>query len=342
MATIGGLEIHVEMFHAPPPAPEPELLVEPEPEPEPEPAAPVVATPRPATVRASSPLLRGYDPTIPLTALLVLTMLIAALGAAVHRSADPAHHALASLASGTSASSSNADIPPTTLAPVSHPPATTAPSLGDSPAAIPPAGSQSPTAAQPLTWDQQCQQLVDTLSNRNSKRTVDIGALIRSDTFPPLPLPGFEGPQVTDLGHFGTVQEMISGSDPSDPTTALWQQLMIQNGFVGEDQATFVNGDSSYSAAVYQFTTASGARTFNRGTLLNACKTGILMNAQVMPSLSGGMNYLITGEGPPFRATFVAGDTVVRLQICHCVQAPDDQALAGQWAQSVASHVGAS
>ena len=54
------------------------------------------------------------------------------------------------------------------------------------------------------------------------------------------------------------------------------------------------------------------------------------------------MNYLIDVPGaPPYRATFVAGDTVVRLHVCHCVAAPDDQALAGQWAQVVAGAVGA-
>jgi len=61
-----------------------------------------------------------------------------------------------------------------------------------------------------------------------------------------------------------------------------------------------------------------------------------------MAGLSGGMNYLLTEDGqPPYRATFVAGDAVVRLHICHCVQAPDDQVLAGQWAQTVAAEVGA-
>lgn len=339
MATAGGLEIHVEMFHPPAPAapePEAELL-----EVIPDERTPVAAAARPPrTARRSAPVLRGYDPTIPLTAVLVLTMLVAAIGAAVHRSANPRHTLFASFAAGTSGSPPSADNTPTTLAPVTHAPATPAPSSGGSPAAIPPAGSQSPTAAQNSQQIAACGQLVDSLSERNSKRTVDVAGLIRANTFPALPLAGFESPQVIDLGHWGTVQEYISTLDPNDPETAQWQQLLIQHGFVGAESVEFLNGTSSYGAIIFQFTTASSARAFNRATLLNSCSSGYLENPRVMPGLTGGLNYLIA-DGPPFRATFVAGDTVVRLHICHCVQAPDDQALAGQWAQAVASHVGA-
>jgi hypothetical protein len=337
MATGGGLEIHVEMFHAPPPA---ELSLNPEgldaeaqSDGEPVPVLAAALPARPAMPR-ERPMLRGYDPTVPLTAVLVLTMLIAALGAAVHRSANPSHAAVASLAAG---------VTPTTLVPVAQPPATPAPSSGGSPAAIPPAGSQSPTAAQPLTWDQQCEQLVDSLSNRTSRRSVDIAGLVRSNTFPALPLPGFETPQVASVGHWGTAQEYLaSGIGPSDVTASRWQQLLIGNGFVAADDVEFFDNGSSYGVGVLQFTSAAGARAFNKATLLTACTSGILENPKVMPSLAGGMNYRIVSDGPPFRASFVAGDTVVRLHLCHCVQAPDDQALAGQWAQAVASHVGAS
>src|SRR5205823_13077452 len=84
MATLGGLEIHAEMYHAAPvPEPAPEAVA---------PPPPVAPIPAPAPSRQSAPVLRGYDPTIPLTALLVVVMLIAGLGAAVHRSGNPPHH----------------------------------------------------------------------------------------------------------------------------------------------------------------------------------------------------------------------------------------------------------
>ena len=91
-----------------------------------------------------------------------------------------------------------------------------------------------------------------------------------------------------------------------------------------------------------RFASATNAREFNKATLSDFCAQGIIQNLKAMPTLSGGMNYLMVEGGPPYRSTFVAGDSVVRLNLCHCVQAPDDQALAGQWAQAVATRIGAS
>src|SRR6266480_2900372 len=109
MATAGGLEIHVEMYHAAP---------APDPEPEPIVTSTAVAHaptdfPVPSPSPAPSPILRGYDPTIPLTALLVVVMLIAGLGAAVHRSGNPPHHLVAAVTSDGDASSVDATSPTT-------------------------------------------------------------------------------------------------------------------------------------------------------------------------------------------------------------------------------------
>ena len=334
MATAGGLEIHVEMFHATAPAPPPDVYQS-EVDAEPVESEPYAVPERAAVpAKPAASVLRGYDATVPLTALLVLTLLVAGIGSAVRRSTTSAHPALASIASG---SSSSEDVTPTTVAPVLPAPAPSAPSPNGSPAAIPPAGSQPAAAAQ----NSICGELVDSLSNRNAKRNVDIGELIRTNTFPALPLPGFGHPTVADLGHYATVEDYLAArSSPAGTTVAQAQQLLLQSGFVGADSVEFMNAGSSYGAVVLRFTTSAGARAFNRGTLLAACNSGVLSNPAVMPTLSGGLNYLLN-VGSPFRATFVAGDTVVRLSICTCVQAPDDQVLAGQWAQAVAAHVGA-
>ncbi|MBV9411495.1 MAG: hypothetical protein JO148_07860 [Acidimicrobiia bacterium] len=347
MATAGGLEVHTEMNHAPAPA---EVVLNPaaldadlqfDEAPERGRAlaeAALSAVVRSAPVRRTPHILRGYDPTLPLTAVLVLTMLVAGLGAVVHRSANSSHTAIASLASGSSATGGTTA---TTLAPASQPPATSAPLPAGSPAAIPPAGSQPPAAAQNST-ELPCKQTIDSLSSRNSRRSFDIGGLIQAGTFPALPLPGFERPSVAALGHYGTAREYFDAAiDPNDPTSAQLQQLLVQNGFVSADLVQFENAGSTYGAIVLQFTAASGARTFNQQMLLDECGAGYLHYAQAIPRLTGGMDYQVESAGPPFRATFVAGDSVVRLNICECVQAPDDQALVGQWAQAVASAVGA-
>jgi hypothetical protein len=334
MATLGGLEIHVELSHA---APTPE----PEPEAAPTPAAPVqTATPVTSPAPAASPILRGYDPTIPLTALLVVVMLFAGIGVAVHRSGSPSHHLVAAVTSDAETSSGDLSTP-TSIVPVPRQtPATPAPSPGGSPAAIPPAGSQPPVAAQTSA---PCQQAIATLSTRPSKRSVDIANLMRANGLPALPLPGFEHPNVDALTRYDTVQEYIDDAfDPSDPDAAVWQQSLEQAGFVGAEQIDFTNAGTRYGAIVFRFANSAGAHTYNRATLGRFCSEGVLQNAQPLTGLSGGMSYVILQEGaPPFRASFVAGDSVVRVNLCHCVQAPDDQALAGQWAQNIAAQVGA-
>src|SRR5436305_1527703 len=338
MATAGGLEIHVEMQHAPPPAPAPE----------PEFASEVVAertAVAPMQARATSPantrspVLRGYDPTLPLTALLVLAMLVAGIGAAVHRSTTPTHQIVASAPSGASTPSGQAT--PTTITPVPHQtPASPALPPAGSPAAIPPAGSQPPAAAQTASA---CEQVIASLSTRPSKRTVDLAAQMRANTFPALPLAGYEHPNVDALTRYDTVQQFLDDTfDPGDPHAATYGARMTAAGFIGAEDTAYSNAGSIYGALILRFASAGGARDFNRATLSDFCSQGILENAKPMPGLSGGMNYLQLEDGaPPFRSTFVAGDTVVRLRICHCVQAPDDQVLAGQWAQTVASAVGA-
>ena len=88
MATRGGLEIHMELAHAPTPAPVAAPMA---PQPVaamPEGALPrrVIAAPRPPAVEWHMPtFLRGIDPTVPLTALLVMAILFAGVLAAVHR-----------------------------------------------------------------------------------------------------------------------------------------------------------------------------------------------------------------------------------------------------------------
>ena len=95
MATRGGLEIHMEMVHAVAPAvpvaaAAAASIAVPAP---PQPAGPqsAVAVPRAAAGEWQLPrFLRGIDPTLPLTALLVVALFLAGVVAAVHRtSAGP-------------------------------------------------------------------------------------------------------------------------------------------------------------------------------------------------------------------------------------------------------------
>jgi hypothetical protein len=340
MATLGGLEIHAEMSHAAP-APTAAPVAEPAPADVAEPLAVVddfALEPR-VVARTSRSSLRGYDPTVPLTALLVFAMLVAGIGTAVHRSGSSAHR-LVSAAVSEPASPDAATTPTTIARPLGGAPASPAPPPAGSPASIPPAGSQPLAAAQSSG---SCQSVIDSLPARPSKRSVDVADLMRANTFPALPLPGFEHPSVLGVTRYDTVQQFMADSfTPGDPTAAAWQANALAAGFVTAETIDFTNAGSHYGAAAFRFATPNGAMQFNRANFTASCGAGILDHAQAMPGLSGGMNYLIVEPGaPPYRAGFVAGDTVVRLNICSCVQAPDDQVLAGQWAQAVAARIAA-
>jgi len=50
--------------------------------------------------------------------------------------------------------------------------------------------------------------------------------------------------------------------------------------------------------------------------------------------------YSLPGAAP-YRAVFLAGDSVIHLRICECVDSPDDHALVDRWAQAVATQLGA-
>ncbi len=352
MATAGGLEIHGELAHAAPPPqpvdPEPGALEPVELEvavshqrPQAWPPMPADGAPA-ASTRTYKPFLRGWDPTLPLTAVLVVALLLAGIAAAIGRSANgPATSVSAAAAPPAGSSSGTPGTAPTV------PPATSSPTAPDAttPLTQPPLfGGRSSTAAatQPAA-PSACQSVVNSLSTRVSKRTADPAELIKANGVPSLPLPGFGNPTPRYVDVYASADEYIAKAlDPADPTTPAWVQMLRGNGFVSAASITLVEQDTAFQATAFRFATPAGAAAFNRATLSAACAEGILQNPKPMASLSGGMNYLIVEPGgPPFRATFVAGDTVMRMNICHCAQSPDNQALAGQWAQAVAARLGA-
>ena len=63
-----------------------------------------------------------------------------------------------------------------------------------------------------------------------------------------------------------------------------------------------------------------------------------MRDAKPMPGLAGGLSFIDDGDAP-YSAAFVAGDTAVALGVCDCANAT--QALAAQWAEAVATRLGA-
>jgi hypothetical protein len=334
MATAGGLEVHMELSHPP---------EHPEPEPSPLELEVVAATqPVFAARRAREWRLpfRGVDSTIPLTGLMVMIMLVGGIGAAVHRATA---HPVFSTVSGLSTTGT----PPTT-APFTaigeNQPSDTTPGGATSPPVTEPAISAP--AAQPsadavaANDPSACQPVVAGLSTRASRRTADLAALMGSGTLAPLPIPGAEHADTVDLTRYDTIQQFLDGQSVVDP--AVWQAKMEADGFRTAEVTGFQFGRDVYGALALRFASFAQASDFNRATLSSLCAAGGMARAKPIPGLSGGLMYiLMLPDSPPFRASFVAGDTVVRLNICKCVEALDQQALVGQWAQAVAAQVGA-
>ena len=118
---------------------------------------------------------------------------------------------------------------------------------------------------------------------------------------------------------------------------------MAADGFRVADGVGFTANDEYFGAEAFRFASASAAADFQRATLQRLCAAGAMVNTRALTGLTEGVSFILppVPGSPPFRAAFVAGDTVVHLNICECVEAPDDQVLIGQWAHTVAAAVGA-
>jgi hypothetical protein len=121
MATAGGLEVHMELSH-PPEVPEPEPIA-------PDSRSPVTVAVAPA--REWRLPLRGLDPTIPLTGLMVVALLLGGVGAAVHRAASGRTASTIASLAAPAPSAGTAEVPPT----ASELPVAPAPSTSPAPVA---------------------------------------------------------------------------------------------------------------------------------------------------------------------------------------------------------------
>jgi hypothetical protein len=213
----------------------------------------------------------------------------------------------------------------------SGPQRTTALAAADSVAHV-----ERPRSFQPGQSD--CAGVLITLGSRSAARTVDIGPLVASGTIAPLPVPGDERPTVTKLDEFSDAGDYVADTRTVAPS--VWLQAMEEHGFVSSTKSWY-NG-TAYGAEVLRFRSPAGAAAFHRVTSEAICRSGLMYEARPLASLAGGFSYEYALQGAsPYRASFLAGDSVVNLRICECVEAPDDHALVEQWAEAVARQVGA-
>ena len=184
-----------------------------------------------------------------------------------------------------------------------------------------------------------CSAAIGAMSTRPSARRADVTQLVRSGGLGPMPLPGHERPVVSNVERFTDVDDYMASVTVVDAER--WRAAMVAGGFRQSDHADYAVGRNLFVAGAYRFESPEGAIEFQQRTLQSVCDAGLMASALALDGLSGGLAFVdLRGGVPPFAATFVAGDTVVRLRICECVEAPDDLALATQWARVTADQVG--
>src|SRR5581483_4066852 len=326
LATDGGFEVHMELAHSVKAGPEAR------------PAAPVVATTRP-TSSAPEPERpqHSYDLKVVVNAALIALLLLSGVAVALNRSAArPSSLATASSPEATSTPTpAAAPTVPITSAPPTPPPTP--------PLTQPPLFSQTPShQSTPATAAPQtatgCQSVINTLSSRPSTRTVDAGDLMAAHTFPGPLIPGVPIATVIDEAAINSLSEFAAQSDPNSPDDQKMLQLLRQSGFNSMHATEFDTAGSQSIAVAFRFSTPAAALAFDRGLLTEECTQEGMRNAKAIPGLTGGISFVDDGDAP-YSAAFVAGDTVLALGVCDCAGA--SQAVAAQWAQNVASRLGA-
>lgn len=158
-----------------------------------------------------------------------------------------------------------------------------------------------------------------------------------SHTFPGPPIPGAPSPTVVGDKGVNSLAELAAQSDPNSPDDQQLLQLLSQSGFSSMHAIVLDTGDTESVAVAFRVGTPTAALAFERGLLADDCTNEGMRDAKPIPGLTGGMSFVDDGD-QPYSAAFVAGDTVLALGIDG---ANASQALAAQWAQAVASRLGA-
>ena len=306
----GGLAIHMEMAHAPepPPPPPPASADERVAMVGIAPARRQVAPPAPAPAPDDR---ERRDPTFAVAVALVIALLLGGVAAAIHGPRPAEYVTVASSA-----------------APLLPAPTPIGAEVAEvrAPSVVPTPGG--------------CGAAIDGMSDQPSARNADVAELVRTGGIGPLPVPGHDRPEVLNQEQYTGTEDFLSHLMVADPDE--WREAMEDAAFQQSDHADYAVAGSAFSAASYRFASPRGAMEFQRATLRSFCDAGLMNDAASIDGVPGGLAYIDMRVGVPrFAATFVAGDTVVRLRVCECVAVDDDFAVVAEWARVSSRQAGA-
>lgn len=115
------------------------------------------------------------------------------------------------------------------------------------------------------------------------------------------------------------------------------RSAMANNGFVRANTIGYEAGKTFFGAEALQTASPAQAARLEEGLLASACRAGVALALRPLADIPGGVAFVYHDwDLPPFRAMFLEGDTVVRLNVCICVEdRGDPYAALDDWARDV-------
>lgn len=97
------------------------------------------------------------------------------------------------------------------------------------------------------------------------------------------------------------------------------RSAMEDNGFVMANVVGYEAGPTMFLAEAIQTASPAQAAALEHQLLDNACQAGLASGVRSVAGVTGGVGFVYHDwTRPPFRAMFLVGDTVVRLNMCIC------------------------
>ena len=152
---------------------------------------------------------------------------------------------------------------------------------------------------------------------------------------PTLPLPGLGVVRPLPFRLYVTPDEYERFSNPLLGGST--RSAMEDNGFLRAATVGLESGQTFFGAEAFQTGSPAQAAELERRLLTDACHAGVVSGVRPLAGLPGGVAYVYhEWDFPPYRAIFLVGDTVVRLNVCICEDYPGDPyAVLDAWARAV-------
>lgn len=115
------------------------------------------------------------------------------------------------------------------------------------------------------------------------------------------------------------------------------RSAMEDNGFVRANAIGWDAGLTLFGAEAIQTGSPAQAAALQRRLLTDACEAGVASGLRPLAGIPGGVAFVYHDwDYSPYRATFLVGDTLVRLNVCICDDnRGDPYAVLDGWARAV-------